>query len=179
MTLEREIMQLTQHIMRPLMTALVVPAIFLSGCADTSPIQPAASSKSQFEGAVYQGESVTISGGTPGSEEFRVFHRAATGFVSVQSVRASAEQRATEFCDRRGKAMKPLRETTSKPPHILGNFPRIELIFGCVDKPTSVVTPAGNDPKYTKLVNLKKLLDTGVLSQEEFEREKAKILSQP
>jgi hypothetical protein len=75
--------------------------------------------------------------------------------------------------------VKPLRETTSKPPHILGNFPRIEIIFGCVEKPTAVVAPTGDDPKYTKLVNLKKLLDSGVLSKEEFEREKAKILSQP
>jgi hypothetical protein len=165
--------------MRPLVTALAVTAIILSGCADTSTIQPAGSSKSQFEDAVYRGESVTISSTTPGSEEYRVFHQGATGFVSVQSVRASAEQRATEFCDRRGKAMKPLRETTSKPPHILGNFPRVELIFGCVDKPLSVGSPAGDDPKYTKLVNLKKLLDSGALTPEEFEREKAKILSQP
>jgi len=171
--------QLAQNIMRPLVTALAVTAIILSGCADTSTIQPAGSSKSQFEDAVYGGESVTISSTTPGSEEYRVFHQGATGFVSVQSVRASAEQRATEFCDRRGKAMKPLRETTSKPPHILGNFPRVELIFGCVDKPPSVGSPAGDDPKYTKLVNLKKLLDSGVLTPEEFEREKAKILSQP
>ena len=108
-----------------------------------------------------------------------MFHQSATGFVSVQSVRASAEQRVAEFCDRQGKAMKPLRETTSKPPHILGNFPRIEIVFACVDKPSSAAAPAGDDPKYTKLVNLKKLLDSGVLSQEEFEREKAKVLSQP
>lgn len=163
-----------------MMTAIVASVGFLTGCADTSPIRPAASSKSEFDSAVYQGESVNISSSTTGSEEFRVFHQGATGFVSVQSVRASAEQRATEFCDRQGKVMKPLRETASKPPHILGNFPRIEIIFGCVDKPTAVVVPASDDPKYTKkLVNLKKLLDSGVLSQQEFEREKAKLLSQP
>ena len=75
--------------------------------------------------------------------------------------------------------MNPLRETTSKPPHILGNFPRVEIIFGCVDKPPSVVVPASDDSKYTKLANLKKLLDTGALTQQEFESEKAKILAQP
>src|SRR5258708_24512774 len=46
------------------------------------------------------------------------------------------------------------------------------------DRPTSVLPPAGDDPKYTKLVNLKRLLDNGVLSKEEFERDKAKNLSQ-
>jgi hypothetical protein len=156
-----------------------VGVALISGCADSSPIQPASTSQSQFQDAVYKGESVTISNGKPGSEEFRVFQQGGTGFVSIQSVRESAEQRANRFCDRKGQAMNPLRETTSKPPYILGNFPRIEIVFECIDKPTAVVSPPGDDVKYEKLVNLKKLLDSGVLTQEEFEREKAKILSQP
>lgn len=172
-------MQLTQSSKNALILAITFASIFMSGCADTSPIQPANSGKSQFEGAVYQGESVTISNSTPGTEEFRVFHQGSTGFVSVQSVRDDAEQRATQFCERKGKTMMSLRETTSKPPHILGNFPRIEIIFGCVEKPMSPAAPVSDDPKYTKLVNLKKLLDSGVLSQQEFEREKSKILAQP
>lgn len=75
--------------------------------------------------------------------------------------------------------MRPLRETTSKPPHILGNFPRVEIVFSCIEKPASVAARTGDDPKYTRLMNLKKLLDAGVLSQQEFEREKASILNQP
>jgi hypothetical protein len=162
-----------------ILIALAATAGFLTGCANTSPIMPAASSQSQFDGAIYPGESVTVSSSTPGIEEFRVFHQGATSFVSVQSIRVNAEQRAAEFCDRRGKVMKPVRETTSKPPHILGNFPRVEIIFGCVDQSAPDVVPAADDPKYTKLINLKRLLDNGVLSQQEFEREKAKVLSQP
>jgi hypothetical protein len=174
----KKIMQLIRFSRGSLISALMVASLLLLGCADTSPIQLASSGRSQFEGAVYKGESVTVSSGTPGSEEFRVFHQGATGFVSVQSVREDAEQRAVQFCERKGKSMKPLRETASKPPHILGNFPRIEIIFGCVEKPSTLALPTGDDPKYTKLVNLKKLLDSRVLSQQEFEREKAKILSQ-
>lgn len=75
--------------------------------------------------------------------------------------------------------MKTLQETTSKPPHILGNFPRIEIVFACFDKSSAAAALADEDHKFTKLINLKKLLDGGVLSLEEFEREKAKILSQP
>lgn len=164
---------------RALTAALMAASSVLLGCASSTPIQPASSGKSQFDGAVYQGESVTISESTPGTEEFRVFHQGATGFVSVQSVREDAEERATQFCERKEKAMKPLRETTSKPPHILGNFPRIEIFFSCVEKQAPVAAGPSNDPKYTRLVNLKKLLDTDILSQQEFEREKAKILSQP
>jgi hypothetical protein len=35
------------------------------------------------------------------------------------------------------------------------------------------------DPTYIKLVDLKRLLDTGVITQAEFDREKAKILAEP
>jgi hypothetical protein len=122
---------------------------------------------------------VTISAGTPGSETYRVFNQAATGFTSLQSVREDTEQRATAFCDRKGKVMESVRETTSTPPYILGNFPRIEIVFDCVEKPTFTASSTGEDPKYTKLVNLKKLLDGGIITQAEFDREKAKILGQP
>jgi hypothetical protein len=151
----------------------------VTGCAVTAPIQPANSSKSAFADAVYKGESVTTGSPTPGAEPYRVFIQGATGFVSIQSVRDDAEQRAKEFCDRKGKTMESLSETTAKPPYILGNFPRVEIVFDCVEKPGSAMATAGDDAKYTKLTNLKKLLDSGVITQEEFDREKTKVLSQP
>lgn len=160
------------------MVALVAAASVQYGCSSEGPVQPAASSRSEFEGAFYSGETATISLGTPGNEEYRVFSQGASSFVSVASVRANAVQRADAFCERKGKIMNPLRETTSKPPHILGNFPRVEIIFECVDKPGLAGAPV-SDPKYEKLIDLKKLLDSGAITQAEFETEKAKILSQP
>lgn len=154
-------------------------AICLSGCGQTSAIQSTASSRSHFDGAAFAGETVTLSEPTKGSEEYRLFQQGATGYVSLQSVRDDVEQRAVQFCERKGRSMNALRETTSKPPHILGNFPRSELVFECVDKAASPGTATAGDIKFTKLSNLKKLLDGGVLTQAEFEREKAKILNQP
>src|SRR4051794_18169518 len=104
----------------------------LSGCSQTSAIQAADKSKSGFADAVFAGESVVQSEPTSGSEKYRVFQQAATGFVSLQSVRKSVEVRADQFCERKGRALNVLQETTSKPPHILGNFPRAELEFECV-----------------------------------------------
>ena len=153
------------------------PICALAGCSVTSTIQPAASSKSGFEGAVFKGTTATVSTGTPGSEQYRVFQQGATGFVSLQSVRETAEQRAQEFCGRKGRTMESLQETTASPPYILGNFPRIEIVFDCVQGPLASQTR--DDPKYAKLVNLKKLLDGGVITQAEFDTEKSKILSQP
>jgi hypothetical protein len=159
--------------------ATLAMIVVIAGCAVTAPIQPARSSKSAFDGAVYKGQTVTVSAGTPGNEVYRVFNHGATGFVPIQSVRDDAEQRAKDFCDRKGKAFESLTETTAVPPYILGNYPRVEIVFDCVEHPASLAPSPGDVPKYTKLVNLKKLLDGGVITQEEFNREKAKILNEP
>jgi hypothetical protein len=153
-------------------------ALTLVGCAVTSPIQLASISKSAFEGAVYKGQTVNVNPGTPGNPTYRVFIQGATGFVSMQSVRDDAEQRATAFCDRKGKAMEAVTETTATPPYVLGNFPRIEIVFGCIDRPGSSSSVASDD-KYGKLATLKQLLDSGAITQDEFNQEKAKVLAQP
>jgi len=83
---------------------------------------------------------------------------------------------AMKHCARKGKTARPLQETTSKPPHVLGNFPRVEWIFECVD---SVSFNAADSPAVDKLGQIerfKKLLDGGALTQQEYEREKVKIL---
>lgn len=155
-----------------------IAIIFSGGCAVSSTIQRASESKSYFEDAVFKGETKIINEDVKGVEKYRVFHQGATGFVSVQTVREEAEQRASEFCNRMGTLMKPIQETTSKPPHILGNFPRAEIIFSCIEKPLLSAPSTYEDPVYNRLTNLKKLLDDGVITKDEFDREKAKILDQ-
>jgi hypothetical protein len=54
-------------------SATLVTALCLMSCAETSPIRPAALSKSHFADAVYKGEFVTTGSGTPGAEAYRVF----------------------------------------------------------------------------------------------------------
>jgi hypothetical protein len=46
-------------------------------------------------------------------------------------------------------------------------------------KPVVLGPTASDDPKYNKLVDLKKLLDSGVITQQEFASEGAKILNRP
>ena len=77
--------------------------------------------------------------------------------------------------------MGSLNETTAKPPYFLGNFPRVEIVFECFQVPdlATSAAPSGEDLRYMKLVNLKKLVDSGVITQAEFEREKTKLLSHP
>lgn len=152
----------------------------LAGCGTTTPTQLAASSKSGFDGAVYSGETSALDKPTAGELSYRIFQQGATGFVSISAVRADVEEQAARHCERAGKTMHSLVETASKPPYILGNFPRVELVFECVPKAnTGPAAGAVSSSKYDKLASLKKLLDSGALTQAEFDREKAKVLAEP
>ena len=151
-------------------------ASVLLGCTSNPPVQPAASSKSQFDGAVYRGETTQLEKPTPGAEIYRAFYQGGSGFVSVSSVRETVEEMATKHCARQGKTARPLEETTSTPPYVLGNFPRVEWLFECVDQVrANAAAPVGID-KLGQIERLKKLLDSGALTQQEYEREKARIL---
>jgi hypothetical protein len=149
-------------------------AIWVTGCASTTAVLPAASSKSSFDNAVYSGETVALATPTPGAETYRIFQQGATGFVSVANVRDGVDEIATRHCARSSKAARPLQETTSKPPHILGNYPRVEWVFECVEQARTSVPMTAD--RLDKIERLKKLLDSGALTRNEFEREKAKVL---
>jgi Short C-terminal domain len=159
-----------------LITFLIAAVLF--GCASSPPVQPAASSKSQFDAAVYGGETAQLEKPTPGAEAYRAFsfYQGGSGFVSVSSVRETVEEMATKHCDRKGKMARPLQETISKPPHVLGNFPRVEWLFECADTRPSGASGSVAVDKLGQIERLKKLLDSGALSQQEYEREKAKVL---
>jgi hypothetical protein len=160
-----------------LVTLLVAAAVL--GCAANPPVQPAASSKSQFDGAVYGGEVAQLEKPTPGAEVYRAFYQGGSGFVSVSSVRETVEEMATKHCARQGKIARPLQETTSKPPYVLGNFPRVEWLFECWGSLPSSTAGSPAVDKLGQIERLKKLLDSGALTQQEYEREKAKILGAP
>lgn len=151
-------------------------ASMIAGCAMTGAIQPVSASKSGFDGAVYSGETSVMNAPTPKTEVYRVFNQGATGFVSLEANREDAESRATQFCSQRQQAFLPLQGTVSKPPYILGNLPRVEIVFECVPKEVVAQQSPVTD-KYTKLAELKRLLDDGALTQAEFEKEKNKLLS--
>lgn len=158
---------------------VVISSVVLWGCSTTTAITPVSSSKSGFEGAVYSGAAVELESKIPGETVYRLFEQGATGFVSLLSLRDSVQALATTFCERKGKSVRPIQETTSKPPHVLGNFPRLEWQFQCTEslKSPSVAAPMGD--KLTQLERLKKLLENGTLTQREFDLEKSKILTTP
>lgn len=150
--------------------------ILLGGCSTASPIQKVNMSKSAFDDALlYKGRTAIINDGVSDQDAYRIYHRAATGFVSVESIRRSAVKRANEFCGEKDQVMQVLEERTSGP-FLPGNWPRIELVFVCAVDPNSSYDSKGAD-KYAQLSKLKSLLDNGVITEKEFVAEKTKLLS--
>ncbi|MFM8443956.1 MAG: SHOCT domain-containing protein [Methylococcus sp.] len=150
-------------------------AVFLSAlvsCGITSPIKKINESESAFSDD--PAKRVKPIKGNP--EIYRIYDRAATGFVSIGATREGLEERAGKFCESKGKQFEELASEQSNPPYILGNFPRMELIFICKDKAVTLGAPPPMD-KFAKLNELKKLLDNGTLNQTEFDMEKQKILA--
>lgn len=128
---------------------------------------------------MYQGRDFYISEEDVEGDRYRVFHQASTGFSGTSGIRRTATQRASEFCRILGhdKIMLTVSEHTASPPYILGNFPRIEIIFVCIDKENNHAITKSTIDKYDRLSKIKELLVNGVLTKEEFNLEKKKILS--
>lgn len=163
--------------MTPLNVITFLAATAVLGCASNPPVQPASSSTSRFDGAVYGGETAHLDKPTPGAEVYRAFYQGGSGFVSLSSVRGAVEDIATKHCARGGKTVRPLQETTSKPPYILGNFPRVEWLFECADRAGTIAAGGSTGiDKLGQIERLKRHLDSEALTQQEYEREKAKIL---
>lgn len=70
----------------------------------------------------------------PQTDIYTLYERAASGFVPIETIRLKVERRAEIFAERQGKTVVFLGEKTSQPPYILGNFPRIQIVFALVDK---------------------------------------------
>ena len=157
---------------------LIMTLIVFSGCAGKSKIEKVSESKSHFDDAVYEGQNFYEADKNHKGTQYRIFHQASTGFSGTSGIRKSAENRAKSFCKKQGKdkIMVKLSEHTAKPPYILGNFPRIEIIFICEDKVKNTQLTNIKDDKYEKLSKIKKLYDDDVLTKEEFLIEKKKIL---
>lgn len=103
----------------------------LSGCSVYGPIVTG-SEKSGFDGAVYAGQTTNIN--TPRTADtFRVFSQSSTGFIPVAAALNDVETRAIKFCNQRDKKYRVISETVSTPPHVLGNWPRAEILFECID----------------------------------------------
>jgi hypothetical protein len=98
--------------------------ILLTGCSATPPIQKVTDSKSQYDDAVYKGETIEIEEDNSGAERYRVFSQGATGFVPQSAVRSNAEDQALN-CEQNDKMKIPRNVINFRP--FAGNFHAVNL----------------------------------------------------
>lgn len=184
---------------------LIIPSILvLSACSAIPPGEKEGAGNSGFKDDKYEQRDFFSAEDKIEGERRKVVKQALTGYGDISELRKYATNKAENICYKAGryKQMIAVSERISVPPYIWDNFPRIELTFVCVDEdrtqskasPVSVQSappvivqeiPLSADKeapvdadKYDRLFKIKALLDAGVLTQEEFESEKRKILSE-
>jgi hypothetical protein len=117
-----------------------------------------------------------------GPDSFLIMRTGKTGFVSSSSLQKKTYEEATDFCEEKSLIMQSI-SMDAKAARPLGGFPEATLRFRCVspgvpDTGSAAGSGEGTVDKYSQLEQLKRLLDSGALTQEEFDREKAKVLGQ-
>ncbi len=169
--------------------SLLIPVIILlSGCSSISPIEKESESESHFKDTLFAASEFYISDDVIPGERYRIFNK---GLTVTDELRKTAIKKANDFCREKdsNQKMVTISEYGATPPYIWGNIPRIEIIFVCQDKVktnSSPITVDKTEPKeelvvvdkYDRLGKIKNLLDNGVLTQDEFEAEKKKILAE-
>jgi hypothetical protein len=142
-----------------------------------------------------------------GNNTFMITHQAATGFSGSGSLKAEVVRDAAKYCEMQGKQMKVVSITEAKPPYILANYPKAEIVFKALPpndpelKTEPSYDPSGtqikvgeqppirasvdlnekqvtSDDVYSKLEKLNELRKKGILTDEEFTAEKKKLLNE-
>ena len=69
-----------------------------------------------------------------GPDTYIVTRQAATGFSGAGDLKVEALREANQHCMSLGKEMHVVSATESKPPYLLGKYPRAEVQFKCLGK---------------------------------------------
>ncbi len=89
---------------------LFVPFLFLAGCASNSGVVPI------------------------GKDTYMVSRQASTGFSGSGNLKADALREANQYCGSLNKSLQVVSTQEAQPPYILGNFPKAEVQFMCLDE---------------------------------------------
>ena len=68
-----------------------------------------------------------------GPDTYMVSRQAPTGFSGAGSLKAEAIQEANQHCMAQRKELLVLNTIEAQPPFLLGNYPRAEVQFKCVE----------------------------------------------
>lgn len=110
-----------------------------------------------------------------GEDAYKINRRVGSGFQGATGIKEAALLEAGEFCVSQGKELKVSNIGGSHPPYIFGNFPKVEVQFKCID-PKDPILKQKDSELVTKIATLNKLLDEEIITKNEFEQRKQKLL---
>jgi hypothetical protein len=76
-----------------------------------------------------------------GQDTFFLSKQGASSFSGMGSLKADVLHDAGAYCAKQGRALQVLSTDESKPPYILGNYPRVEIQFACQTR-TATASPS-------------------------------------
>jgi hypothetical protein len=68
-----------------------------------------------------------------GKDTFMVSRQAAAGFSGSGTLKAEAFKEANQYCLSQNKVLQIVNTTEAQPPYVLGNFPKAEVQFMCLE----------------------------------------------
>ena len=135
-----------------------------------------------------------------GDETYSIVRQANNGLIrDTAALKAEALQDAASYCVAHGKQQKVISATELKPLFVTADYAKAKVIFKALNAddpalrnenppqrvddsvtstPAKVSSPAGTQGDlYTELIKLDELRKKGILTEEEFQVEKKKVLS--
>ena len=73
------------------------------------------------------------SGVVPIGPDTYMISRQGSAFAGMGTLKAKAFKEASAFCEARSHVMQVVRTDDAQPPYVLGNYPRTEIQFMCLD----------------------------------------------
>jgi hypothetical protein len=87
-------------------------------------------------------------------DTYMVSRQAATGFTGKGSLKEESLTEANIFCKTQQKTLKVLSIQEAQPPYILGNFPKAEVQFSCLESATNNEVPFKKVEKTSSIENI-------------------------
>ena len=85
-----------------------------------------------------------------GNGTYKIFKQGSTGFVGSDKIKSDVRLEASKYCADKGKSLQVVSVIEGNPPYILGNFPKAEVQFRCVDPKelqlSGMTTDGGREP---------------------------------
>jgi len=91
-----------------------------------------------------------------GADTYMVSRQAATGFSGSGTLKAEAFAEANRYCASQKKTLQIVNTSEATPPFILGNFPKAEVQFMCLDAGDAELTRPKLRKEPTSVIEIRK-----------------------